>query len=92
MSFATLSLSGKIPFAHKRLIMIDTAGSKKKINRLFDDRIVILSYAYPGVLSSLKLSQMSCNSSGLVGLRKISSLSFWRKERKDKQEEGILPL
>ena len=90
MSFATLSLSGKIPFAHKRLIMIDTAGSKKKINRLFDDRIVIL--LYPGALSSLKLSQMSCNSSGLVGLRKISSLSFWRKERKDKQEEGILPL
>ena len=91
MSFATLSLSGKIPFAQKRLIMIDTAGSKKKINRLFDDRIVILSYP-AGTLSSLKLSQMSCNSSGLVGLRKISFLSFWRKERKDKQEEGILPL
>ena len=91
MSFATLSLSGKIPFAQKRLIMIDTAGSKKKINRLFDDRIVILSYP-AGALSSLKLSQMSCNSSGLVGLRKTSSLSFWRKERKDKQEEGILPL
>ena len=67
MSFATLSLSGKIPFANKRLIILLWLTQPTN----FDDRIVILSY--PGALSSLKELQMSCNSSGLVGLREISS-------------------
>ena len=35
MSFATLSLSGKIPFANKRLIMIDTAKGQKKDQQTF---------------------------------------------------------
>ena len=63
-------ISGKIPLANERLIMIET-GSKKRSKDFSMTCIVILSY--PGALSSLKELQMSCNSSGLVGLRELLS-------------------